>query len=100
LKIRSAAVLSRTEFSRDVDCRNSITSEPSSRQSRMGNVRKLGELPKFLVFNSRTNSLGNRPVFAFYLLLFTFIQISVFSCRAIDMGLVTFCYLCLSDGAE
>jgi hypothetical protein len=63
-------------------------------------VRKLGELPKFLVVNSGTNSLGNRSVFAFYLLLFAFIQISIFSCRAIDMGLVTFCYVYLSDGAE
>jgi hypothetical protein len=54
----------------------------------------------FLVFNSATHSLGNRSVFAFYLLLFAFIQISVFSCRAIDMGLVTFCYVSLSDGAE
>jgi hypothetical protein len=63
-------------------------------------VRNLGEFPKFLVFNSRTNSLGNRSVFTFYLLLFTFIQISVSSCRAIDMGLVTFYYVSLSDGAE
>jgi hypothetical protein len=54
----------------------------------------------FLVFNSRTNSLQNRSVFTFYFLPFAFIQISVFSCRAIDMGLVTFCYVCLSDGAE
>jgi hypothetical protein len=52
------------------------------------------------VFNSRTNSLGNRSIFPFYLLLFAFIKISVFSCRAIDMGLVTFCYVCISDGAE
>jgi hypothetical protein len=29
-------------------------------------VRKLGELPMFLVFNSEINSLGNRIVFAFY----------------------------------
>jgi hypothetical protein len=63
-------------------------------------VRKLGELPKFLLFNFGTNSLGNRFVFTFYLLIFAFIQISVFSCRAIDMGLVTICYVCLSDGAE
>jgi hypothetical protein len=35
-------------------------------------VRKLGELPKFLVFNSGTKSFGNSSVFAFYLLLFTF----------------------------
>jgi hypothetical protein len=34
-------------------------------------VRKLIELPMFLVFNSRTNSFGNNFVFAFYLLLFT-----------------------------
>jgi hypothetical protein len=33
-------------------------------------VRNLVELPKFLVFNSRTNSFGNSSVFAFYFLLF------------------------------
>jgi hypothetical protein len=33
-------------------------------------VRKLVELPKFVVFNSGTNSFGNSSVFAFYLLLF------------------------------
>jgi hypothetical protein len=33
-------------------------------------VRNLTELPKFLVFNSRTNFFGNSSVFAFYLLLF------------------------------
>jgi hypothetical protein len=33
-------------------------------------VRKLVELPKFLLFNSRTNSFGNSSVFTFYLLLF------------------------------
>jgi hypothetical protein len=32
-------------------------------------VRKLAELPKFLVFNSETNSFGNSSIFAFYLLL-------------------------------
>jgi hypothetical protein len=32
-------------------------------------VRKLAELPKFLVFNSGINSFGNSSVFAFYLLL-------------------------------
>jgi hypothetical protein len=42
-------------------------------------VRKLVELPKFLVLNSGTNSFGSSSVFAFYLLLFTFIQISVFA---------------------
>jgi hypothetical protein len=34
-------------------------------------VRKLVELPMFLVFNSGTNSFGNSSVFAFYLLLIT-----------------------------
>jgi hypothetical protein len=43
-------------------------------------IRKLGELPKFFVFNSETKFFGNSSVFAFYLLLFTFIQISVFTC--------------------
>jgi hypothetical protein len=42
-------------------------------------VRKLVEFPKFLVFNSRINSFGNSSVFTFYLVLFTFIQISVFA---------------------
>jgi hypothetical protein len=56
-------------------------------------VRKMGEFPKFLVFNSRTKSFGNRSVFAFYLLLFTFIQNSVFALGAFDRGLVTL--LCL-----
>jgi hypothetical protein len=42
-------------------------------------VRKLGELPKFLVFNAINESVGNNSVFAFYLLLLTFIQISIFT---------------------
>jgi hypothetical protein len=33
-------------------------------------VRKLVEMPKFLVFNYRTNSFGNSSILAFYLLLF------------------------------
>jgi hypothetical protein len=37
-------------------------------------VRKLGELPKFLVFNSRTESFGNSSVFTFSSLLFTLVQ--------------------------
>jgi hypothetical protein len=37
-------------------------------------VRKLLELPMFLVFNSGTNSFGNSSVFAFYLLLFTLVN--------------------------
>jgi hypothetical protein len=42
-------------------------------------VRKIVELPKFLVVNSRTKSFGSSSIFTFYLLLFTFIQISVFA---------------------
>jgi hypothetical protein len=37
LKIRSIAVLSRTEFSSDIDRQNSVTSKPSSGQSHIGN---------------------------------------------------------------
>jgi hypothetical protein len=33
-------------------------------------VRKLVELPKFLVFNFGTNSFGNSSIYSFYLLLF------------------------------
>jgi hypothetical protein len=33
----------------------------------------------FLVFNSRTESFENNYIFTFYLLLFAFIQISVFT---------------------
>jgi hypothetical protein len=42
-------------------------------------VRKLLEFPNFLVFNSVTNYFGNSSIFAFYLLLFAFIQISIFA---------------------
>jgi hypothetical protein len=38
-------------------------------------VRKLVELPKFLVSNSTTNSFGNSSVFTFYLLLFTLYRV-------------------------
>jgi hypothetical protein len=34
-------------------------------------VRKMAELPKYLVLNSGTNSFRNSSVFAFYLLLST-----------------------------
>jgi hypothetical protein len=37
-------------------------------------VRKLGELPKFLVFNSGIESFGNSSISAFSLLLFTLVQ--------------------------
>jgi hypothetical protein len=42
-------------------------------------VRKLVELPKFLVFNSGTNSFGNSSIFCFLLTAVRFIQISVFA---------------------
>jgi hypothetical protein len=42
-------------------------------------VRKPGELPKFLVFNSGTKFFGKSSVFTFYLLLFAFIQTFVFA---------------------
>jgi hypothetical protein len=59
-------------------------------------VRKLGELPKVLLFNSGIESIGISYVFAFYLLLFTFIQISIFTFfELFTMGLEMFLCLCL-----
>jgi hypothetical protein len=57
-------------------------------------VRKLGELPKFLVFHCGIQSFGNSSIFYFYLLLFAFIQISVFAFEAFDRGLATLLCLC------
>jgi hypothetical protein len=50
-------------------------------------VRKLVELPMFLVFNSRTKSFGNNSVFAFYILLFALYR---FLYLFFIMGFVTF----------
>jgi hypothetical protein len=50
-------------------------------------VRKLVELPKFLVFNSRTISFENSSVFTFYLLMFTLYR---FLHLLFIMGFVTF----------
>jgi hypothetical protein len=53
-------------------------------------VRKLSELPKFLVFNSRTNSFENNSVFAFYLLLFALYRFLYLLFELLIMGFVTF----------
>jgi hypothetical protein len=50
-------------------------------------VRKLVELPKFLVFNSRTISFENSSVFTFYLLMFALYR---FLHLLFIMGFVTF----------
>jgi hypothetical protein len=56
-------------------------------------VRKLVELPKFLLFNSGTNSFGNSSIFAFYLLLFVLYRFLYILFELLIMGLVTFLYL-------
>jgi hypothetical protein len=56
-------------------------------------VRKLVELPKFLMFNSGTNFSGNSSIFAFYLLLFALYRFLYLLFELLIMGLVTF--LCL-----
>jgi hypothetical protein len=56
-------------------------------------VRKLVELPKFLVFNSRINSFGNSSIFALYLLLFALYRFLYLLFKLWIVGLVTF--LCL-----
>jgi hypothetical protein len=53
-------------------------------------VRKMVELPKFLVFNSRTNSFGNSSVFTFYLLLFALYRFLYLLFEFLIMGFVTF----------
>jgi hypothetical protein len=57
-------------------------------------VRRLVELPKFLVFNSGTNSFGNNFIFAFYLLLFALYRFLYLLFKLLIMGLVTFLCLC------
>jgi hypothetical protein len=49
------------------------------------------ELPKFLVFNSRTNSFGNYSIF---LLLFTLYRFLYLLFELLIMGLVIFLCLC------
>jgi hypothetical protein len=63
-------------------------------------VRKLAGLPKFLVFNSGTNFFGNSSVVTFNLLMFAFIQISVFAFRTFDYGVCDISYVYVSDGVE
>jgi hypothetical protein len=53
-------------------------------------VRKLAELPKFLVFNSGTNSFWKNSVFAFYLLLSALYRFLYLLFGALVVGLVTF----------
>jgi hypothetical protein len=56
-------------------------------------VRKMVELPKFLVFNSETNSSWNNSVSDFYLLLFALYRFLYLLFELLIMGLVTFLYL-------
>jgi hypothetical protein len=53
-------------------------------------VKKMVELPKFLVFNSGTNFFGNNSIFAFYLLLFALYRSLYLLFELLIMGLVTF----------
>jgi hypothetical protein len=57
-------------------------------------VRKMVDLPNFLVFNSGTNSFGNSSIFTFYLLLFALYRFLYMLFELLIMGLVTFLCLC------
>jgi hypothetical protein len=57
-------------------------------------VRKLAEFPKFLVFNSGTNSFGNSSIFTFYLLLFALYRYLYLLFEILITGLVIFLCLC------
>jgi hypothetical protein len=54
-------------------------------------VRKLRELPNFVVFNSRTESFGNSSVFAFFLLLFALYRFMclLFKCDQLGVSIVS-----------
>jgi hypothetical protein len=51
-------------------------------------VRKLGELPNFVVFNSGTESFGNSSIFAFSFLLFALYRILclLFGCHQLGVS--------------
>jgi hypothetical protein len=51
-------------------------------------VRKLGELPNFVVVNSRAESIGNSFVFTFFLLLFALYKFMylLFECDQLGVG--------------
>jgi hypothetical protein len=49
-------------------------------------VRKLGEFSKFLVLNSRTESIGSNSVFAFYLQLFALYRFLYLLFRVVYYG--------------
>jgi hypothetical protein len=53
-------------------------------------AKKMVELPKFLVFNSGTNSFGNNSFFDFYLLLFALHRYLYLLFELLIMGFVTF----------
>jgi hypothetical protein len=63
-------------------------------------VRKLAELPKFLVFNSGTNSFLEEFRFRFLLTVVRFIQIPVFAFWSFGCGVTGIFYVCVSDGAK
>jgi hypothetical protein len=63
-------------------------------------VRKLAELPKFLVFNSGTNSFWKNSVFAFYLLLSALYRFLYLFFWSFGCGVSDIFYVCVSDGAE
>jgi hypothetical protein len=62
-------------------------------------VRKLVELPKIVVFNSRIYSFGNSSVFAFYLLLFALYRF-LYLPLSFGYGVSDIFYVCVSDEAE
>jgi hypothetical protein len=63
-------------------------------------VRKLGELPNFMVFNSGTESFENNSVFAFSLLLFALYRILCLLFEYDQLGVSNVFMAMFSDGHE
>jgi hypothetical protein len=61
--------------------------------------RKLGELPNFVVFNSRIESFGNSSVFTFSFLCLLCIEFCDYFSNVMNLGLVMFSWL-FSDEQE
>jgi hypothetical protein len=63
-------------------------------------VRKLGELPNFVVFNSGTESFGNSSVFAFSLLLFALYRFLRLLFECDQLGVSSVSMVVISDEHE
>jgi hypothetical protein len=86
-----------TEYSSDVGHQISIFSKPFSGQSHMSNGEETGRVAQVFGVQLWNKFRSEQFHFCFLLTTVCFIQILVL---LFFMGLVTFFYVCVSDGAE